>query len=653
MCCQSILAQVEVPRQWESTLEEWAEDEEVSTSAEEIAELYAQLTANPLYLNDTNGRPLRALFFVNHLQEKNLISYIRLHGYLLTLNELYLINGFDSNTVALLQPIVTLAKPSTRQRLKIGDIVRNGIHNLVIGSNTAIERARGYEEEIYEGDPYRLYMRYQFHYQDRIQLLLAADKDPGEALFAKSQPQGFDFYNYYLMMNNIGCVKRAIVGRYRLQFGQGLTLWSGFAPYSGINTNIYRHSQGIRPASAFAEYGYQQGIAATVEVAPHLEATTFYSYKDRDGTEQSLSQTGNHRYATELNKKNALTEQLFGAHIAYKSAHAEIGVTACRTLLSTEITPTDYIYNAFGFRGSSLTNIGIDGALRIHRILLFGEMAMSENRRFAGIAGFQFVLNNDNQFSAYYRDYAADYWNIHAAGLGQNNTQNEQGLCFIWQGRLPWRINILASADLFRIPWMRYNTYAPSDGYECRLQASRSIAPNTTLTILLRNKKRGYNASNDSLQSYTIEQRYRTQLQGNLQWTHNDWQLVTRIGYVWAGGEIKEPTNGLLLYQDIKYHPKKVPITLTARLAIFDIDDYEARVYAMESDFLYEYTSSMLMYQGLRTYILLRYDITPKLSIGAKYGITHYADRTAVGTGYEQIDNSHKQTVRVQLRWKF
>lgn len=653
LTCQTVLAQVEMPEEWVRTLEIWAEEEESSFSVEELSEFYGQMTIQPIQINDTITRPLKALFFITPQQEENLLAYIRLHGELRSIGELVLINGFDTNTVELLRPIITFEHPSEVSSLRLRDILRHGHHHIVMGANTTFERARGYREEIYEGDPYRLYMRYQFHYSDRVQLLLAADKDPGEALFAKSQPQGFDFYNFYLMVNQMGPVKRAIVGRYRLQFGQGLTFWSGFAPYSGINTTIYRHAQGIRPASSFAEYDYQQGGAVTLGIAPHIEATAFYSYVNRDGSEQSLTTSGYHRYVTELAKKDALSEQLFGAHLAYRSTFAEIGVTACRTLLSISITPADHIYNAFSFEGSSLSNFGIDGALRIHRLLLFGELSMSSNLRFAGIAGLEFQMSNDHRFSAYYRDYAADYWNLHASGLGQGSTQNEQGLCFIWQSRLPWKITMLASADLFRFPWMRYNSYAPSDGHECRVQLSRPIARNTTLTVMFRSKENGRNASGETLQTYTQERTYRRQLQGNLQWTHQGWQLVTRIGYAWAGGELSQNSEGLLLYQDIRYKPEKLPLSIAARFALFDIDDYDARMYAIESDFLYEYSSSLLMYQGLRTYLLVKYDITPDLSIGAKYGITQYANRNTVGSGYEQIPESHKQTLKVQIRWKF
>ena len=650
---QSILAQVEMPEAWIHTLEIWAEEDESTASAEELSELYGQLTAQPLLINDTIGRPLLSLFFVSPQQENNLNAYIRLYGALRSFEELFLINGFDTATVEMLRPIVTFEMPKEKYSLRISDILRHGHHNFVMGANTTFERARGYTEELYEGDPFRLYLRYQFHYSDRVQLLLSADKDPGEALFAKSQPQGFDFYNFYLMVNRIGPVQRAIVGRYRLQFGQGLTLWSGFAPYSGINGTVYRHAQGIRPASAFAEYGYQQGAAATIAIASHFEATAFYSYVNRDGSEQALSSSGYHRYETEIAKRDALSEQLFGAHLAYKSTFAEIGFTACRTLLSLSVTPPDYIYNAYAFQGSSLSNFGIDGALRIRRLLLFGELAMSSNMSFAGIVGLEFQMSNGCRFSAYYRDYAADYWNLHASGLGQSSTQNEQGLCFLWQCRLPWKISLTASTDLFRYPWMRYNSYAPSDGYECRLQLSRPVARNTLLSILFRSKINGSNANSDSIQVYILEQTYRRQLQGNLQWSYHGWQLVTRIGYVWAGGELSPSSEGLLLYQDIRYKSEKFPVSISARFGLFDIDDYEARIYAMESDFLYEYSSSMLMYQGLRTYLLMKYDITPDLSIGAKYGITHYANRNSVGSGYEQIPESHKQTLKVQLRWKF
>jgi hypothetical protein len=92
---------------------------------------------------------------------------------------------------------------------------------------------------------------------------------------------------------------------------------------------------------------------------------------------------------------------------------------------------------------------------------------------------------------------------------------------------------------------------------------------------------------------------------------------------------------------------------VAARIALFDVNDYEARMYAAESDFIYNYSSTLYQNEGYRFYLLLRYDITPNWNIGLKYGITAYADKDTFGTSYEQIDANHRQQWRIQMRLKW
>jgi hypothetical protein len=45
-------------------------------------------------------------------------------------------------------------------------------------------------------------------------------------------------------------------------------------------------------------------------------------------------------------------------------------------------------------------------------------------------------------------------------------------------------------------------------------------------------------------------------------------------------------------------------------VAFFDVDDYEARLFAVESDFVYQHSSVVYQNEGCRLYLLLRYDIS-------------------------------------------
>ena len=668
---------------WRSYLELLSEEGEDET-AEELMELYETYRDKPANVNDTLTL-LRDFPFVNNLQRECLKAYVVLYGPLLSAEELYTINGFDSLTVELLRPLVSFEPIESAPRLTLKEILEHGHSNLVTGMGGTMEQARGYRDSIYEGDNLRLMWRYYFKYKDRIQLQFSGDKDPGEAFFAGSQRQGFDFYGYSLLMNDIGryvgnsrhpYLKRVVIGQYHAQFGQGLTLWSGFGPRAAWETSIYRNTQGIRPNGAFTEYGYLRGVAATIALSQNWSLSLAYSYVNRDATlprkekedtVQSLYNSGYHRTDTEIKKRNQLGEHLIGGHLEYRNSNLQIGITGTTTLLEKVIIPASYVYNDNAFRGNRNNNLGINAAYRYRRLLLFGEMAICANHAFdsillnispAVVVGGEFIFNNNHRASLLMRYYSPTYHNLHAIALGQSSSpQNEMGIGCHYQGRMPLGITATGTADFFYFPHMKYLVYAPSHGQEYRVTLSRpsSLIKGLSVNVRYRYKDKGRNITPSTQVDghYLLEQTYRHQIQGDFEYSIGDWRLVTRIGYAHYHGDETKADKGLLLYQDIQYHPRHIPLTIAARMAWFDVDDYEARLYTVESDFIYQYNSMAYQNEGYRCYLVARYDITPHWNIGFKYGITAYSDRDTFGSSYELIDSNHRQQWRIQMRLKW
>ena len=676
-------AQELMPYAWRSYLELLSEEGEDET-AEELMELYETYRDKPANVNDT-VMLLSDFPFVNDLQRERLKAYVVLYGPLLSAEELYTINGFDSMTVELLRPLVTFEPIETSQRVTLKEMLAHGHSNLVTGIGGTVEQARGYCDSIYEGDNLRLMWRYYFKYKDRVQLQLSGDKDPGEAFFAGSQRKGFDFYGYSLMINDVGryvensrhpYLKRVVIGQYHAQFGQGLTLWSGFEPRAAWETSIYRNTQGIRPSGAFTEYGYLRGAATTIALSQHWSLSLAYSYVNRDATlprkekedtVQSLYNSGYHRTETEIKKRNQLGEHLIGGHLEYRNSNLKIGLSGAATLLEKVIVPATYVYNGNAFRGNSNINIGFDAAYRYRRLLLFGEAAICANHAFdsavanvspAAVMGGEFIFNNNHRASLLMRYYSPTYHNLHAIALGQSSTpQNEMGIGCHYQGRLPLGITATGIADFFYFPHMKYLVYAPSHGQEYRVTFSRAVelVKGLSVNVRYRYKEKGRNITPSTQVEgyYLLEQTYRHQVQGDIEYNTGVWRLVTRIGYAHYHGKVTTADKGLLLYQDIQYHPQHIPLTVAARVAWFDVDDYEARLYTVESDFIYQYNSMAYQNEGYRCYLVARYDINRHWDIGFKYGITAYTDRDTFGSSYELIDANHRQQWRVQMRLKW
>lgn len=668
-----------LPPAWRHYIEHLQEESQ-DEAVEDLTELYETYHDQPLNINDTTTL-LEPLVFINDVQRICLKAYIQEYGQLISINELHGINFFDSLTIELLRPLVVVQPiEETRYSHGIGEMFKHSHSNLVTGIGGTIEQARGYRDNIYEGNNMRMMWRYYFKYHDKIQLQLSGDKDPGEAFFSGSQKQGFDFYGYSLMLNDIGkgksniYLQRVILGQYHLQFGQGLTLWSGYGVRSAWGASIYRSANGIRPSGAFTEYGYLNGGGATVALAKHLSATVFYSLVNRAATlptnndmdyVQSIYNSGYHRTQTEINKQDQLKEQLWGGHIEYHQPNIRIGMTAVATHFDKSIQPAATKYNELAFQGSDNFNAGIDFAIRHRRLIVFGEGSICSNNYAdntsgnispALLLGSEFVVNNLHRLCAQIHYYSPTYHNFHATALGQSSTpRNELGGHIYYQGLLPWRSRITASAGLFYHPEKTYQAYAPSYGQEYRLSLAHSIAKNLTANLRYRYKEQGQNITPATLidDKYLLEQTYRHQILCDVEYSHDSWQLTTRIGYAHFHGQETPGSNGLLLYQDIQYTPSRIPLSLSARVALFDVDDYEARLYTIENDFIYQYNGNIYQNEGYRCYLVMRYEISKNWNIGIKYGITAYTDRDTFGSGYEQIDSNHRQQWRIQMRIKW
>lgn len=677
---------------WRQLLEQWADQNDSENVPDDLVEQLCSFLEYPLNLNDTASDELMLLPFLSDYHRDAIKAYIAQNGEMVTLAELELINGFDSLTVSLLRCFTTVAPVKKNNGFSLKQMLGSGHSNLRSGFKTTAPLARGYKEDIYYGSPFRLYFRYEFKYADRVSFRLSGDKDAGEAFrFASASSNGvgvpflgFDYYGCHLMVKDMGILKRAIVGKYHLQFGQGVTLWSGFASWMSGSMPLRRFGQGITAASAFCEYGYLRGAAATLSLLPEymkksLDLTLFYSNVNRDATQsssdslfaeeqqvQSLYSSGYHRTNSELAKKGCLNEQLFGGHLQYRMQNLVVGATAVSTLLGSEIIPADYVYNHFAFSGKENFNCGMDATFRYRRLLLFGEAAMSQLHisgssgsdevplPLSAVAGMQMSFDAKTMLSAAYHYGSPSYQNLHSNTIGQTSSgQNEEGLLLFFQSQLPYYVMVQSSIDLFRFPWMRYRVYSPSSGVDYRLKVSKDLSHRTMLDAQYR-----YRASqrNSDASLYSIEDIVRQQLQLSLDYSYSDsWRFVSRLVYSWFRCDDHEPLQGFLLLQDATWRlPSPTnPLSLGLRLAIFDIAGYDARIYTYENDLMYEFSVPMLTGRGMRSYLVCHYELSQNLSFALKYAITYYPENEVTGSGYEQIDGGVKNEFKAQFRWRF
>ena len=109
---------------------------------------------------------------------------------------------------------------------------------------------------------------------------------------------------------------------------------------------------------------------------------------------------------------------------------------------------------------------------------------------------------------------------------------------------------------------------------------------------------------------------------------------------------------GLLLYQDAAIQISKPDIVLHLRIAYFDTDRYDERLYAYEDDLYYAFTIGSYYYKGIRGYIVFRYK-HKWFSAWLRLAQTYYIDRTTISSGLTEIQRPHKTEIKLQTMFSF
>jgi hypothetical protein len=95
-----------------------------------------------------------------------------------------------------------------------------------------------------------------------------------------------------------------------------------------------------------------------------------------------------------------------------------------------------------------------------------------------------------------------------------------------------------------------------------------------------------------------------------------------------------------------------VPLNFTARIAWFNTESYNSRIYAYENDLLYMFSIPAYFGRGFRTYLNLKYKISKNIEAWFKLANTTLNNAESIGSGYSEISGNKKTEVKFQLRLK-
>lgn len=645
---------------------------------EEIYEALFQYYTQPLNLNTATVENLQSLLLLTDQQIHSLLRHIRRNGPLLSLYELQSVPGWDLETIRQLLPFVEVKesssprsdKPLPLRLWEDGEKLLLLRYERVAGTKAGYVPAADSIPPAYLGSPDRLYARFRLHRAKDFSLGFTLEKDAGEQLAwnPSNKQYGADFISFHALFHRAGPFSKVVVGDYQLQFGQSLVLGSGFSLGKGAETitSIRRSNIGIRPYTSLLETGYFRGAAFTYPLMARLEMTTFYANTARDASLQLVDSTsespvfntlqlsGYHRTLRELEGRHSIREQSAGGAVHYKNRKGtlQLGATGLFTRFNRERQVLPRLYNLHAFRGRQNLVGSLFGEYLWQNFSFFGEAARSRSGGHALVGGLMASLGPGIDFSFLYRNYSPRFHSFYGTAFAEGTLPvNEKGAYWGLQYIPLQFLKFSGYFDVFRFPWLRYRVYAPNtSGYEWLLRAAYQPRRDLQLYAQVREEAKAINSQQKTPARELAEGVKRNYLL-NLQFeAFKGLKLRSRVqwsSYLLEG----QKTRGYVLLQDVSWQWSV--LELSARLALFETDDYANRQYVYEKDVLWAFSIPAYHGKGLRQYLLLRYKISQPLTLWLRWARTSYTDRTSIGSGMEKMEGNQLNQFKAQLRWQF
>ena len=626
----------------------------------ELEELSNRLQ-EPVNLNSATREQLEQFPFLSDIQIEHLLAYIYIHGQMETIYELQLVEELDRQTIQYLLPFVCIKainnEPAFRWKTMLKDAGRYGKNEVLTRLDIPFYKRKGYEHT-YLGPSVFYSVKYTFRYRDQLYAGGVAEKDAGEPFAALHNRYGYDYYSFYLLLQNCGRLKSLAVGNYRLSFGQGLVMSTDYLMGKTIYASSFNNrSTGIKKHSSTDEYNYFRGVATTVALTKRLSVSAFYSHRNMDGVVTdgeitSVYKTGLHRSRKEADKKNLLTSQLTGGNVSYQQNHIRLGITGVYYVFNRPYEPELTGYSKYNIHGNHFYNLGIDYAYRWRRFSFQGETAIGK-QGWASLNRLQYSPVQDIQFMLIHRFYSYDYWAMYAHSFGEGSTvQNEQGY-YVGLETTPfshWRFFV--SFDLFSFPWKKYRINKPSRGTDGLIQAT--FTPRTNLSMYLKyrykQKERDLTGSKGTL-TLPI---FHHQLRYRLNYSLNDvFSSRTTLDYNHFHSQDRAATKGYQVTQMISSQLPWTRLFADVQGSYFCTDDYDSRVYVSEKGLLYTFYTPSFQGRGFRCAVRLRYELNKHWLFITKFGETIYLNRNEIGSGNDLIYGNKKADIQMQLRIKF
>lgn len=648
---------------WDELMQQLSEelvDADDEQQWESQLELLTELHENPLDINSASREQLLALPFLSERAVDGILNYRAQNGRLRSLGELLLVGEMNSSERRWLHHFVKVSDEAEQGRGKTQSWWGKGRHEVFARADVPLYNRAGWSWS--RGLANR--WRYTWQQGGHLDAGLRAETDAGEAMMNRQTPL-WDSYGGHVQLKEVGPLKNAVLGDFKVGFGEGLVLNNGLR-LGKLSMGLWRTASGLRPHRSADEVNYLRGLGVTLDLGRQWQLTALYSYRKldatvaADNTVQAINTTGLHRTEGELNRRGSLGSQLTALHAGktfrfapdargVRPSSLRLGVTALYQYYDHRFRQGAQVYRQLLPDGYQFGAAGVNYGLQSSRLFFGGETARSFSRNARGDRGGWATLNKaawrfstNTQLAVIQRFYSQNYFSPYAMTYGENSrAQNESGVTLQLDTRHPLGVSLNAYVDYFYSPWPRYSMSRSSSGWEGMVQATYSKHRGRSLTVRYSVKskeqsdRRHLSHRLRATYAHTFSPRWSGQLAGFLHRYHEE------------GGN----STGYALMPRVDFTSRSRALRLSLFGALFRSSDFDSRLYVYEPSLLQTFGMQQLYGHGQRLGSTLKWQTrNGRWAAQLKAGVTHYSDRDEISSGVLRIDSSWKADVQLLCR---
>ncbi|WNJ17034.1 helix-hairpin-helix domain-containing protein [Pontibacter sp. G13] len=666
--------------EWESLPESEQPDESLM---EDIAQQRSQWLSKPLDLNRADAAALEQLPGLDPIRIHRLLQHQQRLGPLASIYELQAVRDWQRVHIVAILPYVQVVPSSDRDvshqagplQFPTAEQLKRALTGkwLTRWSRT-LESQKGYSPESssrYAGSPWKHRVQFQGQSHDHIRFAWIGQQDAGESFHLGPSQWGWDFQGAHVAISKAGHLKRAVIGDYQLQMGQGLVVSRGlgFGKGSQVIRSMRPPDGGIQPSRSIQSSRTFRGYATHWQ-AGNWEWTHALSLRKRDATLhaneqgqsfiQTLSTSTLHRTESERAKRQSVREWMLMDRIQYRFSYGHIGISQQAQWLNLPLIMEDPI---MGRSGNHQSVWGLDAVWNGRGIHAFGEWAFIPTGGWAGLAGAMTSLAPTLDLGLFFRRYGANFHNPYAYVFGESpRASNEQGhyLGLTWQATR--QIRVVGYLDMYQSLWRTYSSPLPEKGWEGFIEGTFSPSRHASLTVRFRREmtETAQKTAESPLAHYGWEQLDLWRIQAKQSWKNGAAiQFRAEARRFIAPSQVVE--SGWMIYLD-GLIPVNRSLRFGGRISQFDVSDPSVRIYSYERQVSGVFSLPSQSGGGTSMYVVARWKPIPSLQLEGRIAQTTYGSRCpdgerqstcTLGSGGDAITGRRKTNLTLQGIWSW